>query len=133
MRIACVILSLMTIIVLISCGGNQQSKENGKKLYATYCQGCHMEDGKGVPGMNAPLVGSSYVAGDKDKLVHIIVQGSAAFGNDPSRHYRNAMAATPGLTDEEIADILTYVRSSFGNSASEVTIGEVKSAKEKQN
>ena len=135
MRICCLIISMLSMIILISCGGGNTKKDTsaGKALYATYCQGCHMEDGKGVPAMNASLAGSAYVAGDKDKLVHIVLEGSTAFGNDPSRSYKNIMAGFPGLKEEEIAEILTYVRSSFGNNGSEVTTGDVRSAKEKKN
>jgi mono/diheme cytochrome c family protein len=97
----------------------------GKKLYAINCASCHMEDGAGVPNLNAPLINSAYVQGDKDKLIHIILEGSAAFANDPPRTYRNPMAALSYLSDQEIADVLTYVRNNFSNTGTPVTAGEV--------
>jgi mono/diheme cytochrome c family protein len=126
-------IAVLGMMILISCRGKAKSNEKGKALYVTYCQGCHMDDGKGVPHMNAPLTGSSYVTGDKEKLVQIVLEGSAAFRNDPTRSYKNVMGPIPGLTDEQIADILSYVRVSFGNTSTSVTPQEVKLAREKIN
>lgn len=131
MRKSILIITTVTLLILYGCGQGDKVNEKGKALYLTYCQGCHMDDGKGVPGMNAPLVGSAYVAGDKEKLVHIVLEGSAAFGDDPSRPYKNLMGPMPGLTDEEIANVLSYVRNSFGNKAPAVTTGEVHAVREK--
>lgn len=131
MRKSILTLTIIILFIAYGCGQDDKVNEKGKAVYATYCQGCHMDDGKGVPGMNAPLAGSAYVAGDIEKLVHIVLEGSAAFGTDPSRPYKNLMGPIPGLTDEEIANVLSYVRNSFGNKAPAVTTGEVHAVREK--
>jgi mono/diheme cytochrome c family protein len=134
-----VIFIVFSIVLVTGCGTNGDKKPPlkteigpppseetaGEKLYAVNCASCHMEDGAGVPNLNAPLINSAYVRGDKDKLIHIVLEGSAAFANDPPRTYRNPMAALPYLSDQEIADVLTYVRNNFSNTGTPVTAGEV--------
>src|SRR5688572_3209675 len=134
MQKAGVILSLMGFIFFMGCGGgiSEARMENGKKIYATNCQSCHMDDGGGVPGMNAPLKGSQYVAGDKEKLISIVLYGSKAFTSDSERKYQNKMPSQPNLTDQQIADVLTYVRNSFNNKASAISAEEVKPLREKK-
>jgi mono/diheme cytochrome c family protein len=116
------------IVFLASCGEKGISAERmkeGGKVYQTYCEGCHMNNGGGVPDMNAPLKGSSFVAGEKEKLIEIVLKGSAAFANDPNRPYKNLMASMANLSDQQLADVLTYIRNSFGNKAPAVESGEV--------
>lgn len=123
-----------TAIIVAGCkeGGIPKAKmESGKKVYTRYCESCHMENGNGVPGMNAPLAGSAYVAGDPEKLIRVVVQGSAALANDPDRDYKNAMAPMGHLNDNEIADVLTYVRNSFGNTGPAVVPDSVRLVREK--
>ena len=108
----------------------QTSATSGKQLYTQYCLACHQEDGAGVPNLNPPLVKTSYVLGDKKKLIAWVLQGSGdqkvpIDGN----YYNNNMPAQAALKDEEIAQILTYVRSHFGNKASAVAPSEVKAVR----
>lgn len=98
----------------------------GKVVYDKACLSCHMDNGMGVPRMNPSLVQSKYVLGTKTKMIRIVLRGSEEFKNDPDREYKNTMAALPQLSAQEIADVLTYVRNSFGNKASRVTVGDVK-------
>lgn len=127
--------SLIGIIFFTGCksGISEARMENGKKVYQTYCQSCHMENGAGVPRMNGPLIGSKYVAGGKEKLISIVLHGSAALANDPERKYQNTMPSMSNLTDQEIADVLTYIRNSFNNKGLEITPEEVKPVREKKN
>jgi mono/diheme cytochrome c family protein len=116
---------MMAIIIGCSEGISNTRMESGEKTYEGYCQTCHMNDGKGVPDLNAPLAGSSFVNGDKEKLITIVLKGSAAFEGGPERSYRNVMASMAQLTDEQIADVLTYVRNSFTNKADAISPEEV--------
>jgi mono/diheme cytochrome c family protein len=85
-----------------------------------------MGNGLGAPSMNPPLAGTEYVLGDKDRLIKVILQGL----NEPieikGEIYQNVMASHSFLSDQQVADVLSYVRQSFGNDASEVTPEEVK-------
>ena len=100
--------------------------KRGKQVYLEQCLACHQVDGLGVQGMNPPLVKTKFVLGDKPTLVKIVLngmQGVDVGGED----YHGVMAPHPDLTDAQIADVLTYVRNSFGNKATAVTSAQVKS------
>ena len=104
--------------------------ENGKKVYDTYCLVCHQQDGSGVPNMTPALVKTTWVSGDKTKLVQTIIKGMKGVEVD-GETYDNVMAAHDYLTDQEIADVTTYIRNSFGNKASIITAAEVKAIRAK--
>ncbi len=97
----------------------------GKDVYSTYCLQCHMDNGKGAPGMNPPLIGTNQVKGDKAALIKIVLNGFNQPTEIGGEMYQNIMPPHSFLTDQQIADVLTYIRSSFGNSAGPVTADEV--------
>jgi mono/diheme cytochrome c family protein len=103
----------------------------GKELYLLQCLACHQVDGGGVPHLNAPLDGSANVTGnDKAKLIKIVLNGLKGEEIE-GETYNNVMASHKELTDRQIADILTYVRNSWTNKASQVTTAEVKAIRAK--
>lgn len=109
----------------------KKTMDAGKKVYDTYCMACHQDDGGGVPRLNPPLSKTPHVLGDKKYLVQVVIKGM----NEPlevdGETYDNAMSAHNFLTDQEVADVLTYVRNSFKNKASIVTAAEVKAIRAK--
>lgn len=102
----------------------------GKAVYVQNCLTCHMADGGGVQDMNPPLSKTTWVLGDKNRLIKVVLNGLQDQDID-GEPYRNVMPAQAQLTDQQIADVLTYVRNSFGNKASAVTPAEVKAARAK--
>lgn len=110
----------------------KKNMDSGKKVYDTYCMACHQADGSGVPRMNPPLTKTSYVLGDKKKLVQIVLKGMNEPVEIEGETYENVMSAHDFLTDQEVADVLTFVRNSFGNKASMVTPAEVKAQRGKK-
>jgi mono/diheme cytochrome c family protein len=106
----------------------------GKKIYGQNCANCHQASGMGQPGSYPPLAGSEWVLGSKERLAAILlkglqgpltVEGSSAYGSQ-------AMPAQESvLTPEKIADLMTYLRGSWGNTAGPVTADEVDAAKTK--
>ena len=98
----------------------------GKKVYLARCLACHQVDGLGVQNMNPPLVGTTYVLGDKSRLIKIVLNGFNERVEIEGDIYNNPMPGQSNLTDQEIADVLTYVRNSFGNKASAINASEVK-------
>ena len=109
-----------------------QNMSNGKKIYETRCLVCHQADGGGVPNMNAPLDGSSNVVGnDIARMVKIIRNGYNERVSLDGYYYSNAMTANPDLKDAAIADVLTYIRNSWSNKASVVTLAQVQKVKKK--
>jgi mono/diheme cytochrome c family protein len=105
------------------------AKQRGKIGYETYCLACHQPDGAGIPRMNPPLIKTTYVLGDKKKLIGIVLNGLNAGVEIDGETYSNPMPAQDFLKDQEIADLLTYVRNSFGNKASMVTVNDVKAVR----
>ena len=102
---------------------------NGKLVYTQNCASCHQVDGHGVQNMNPPLIQTSYVLGDKTKLIKIILNGFNEDVEINGNTYSNTMASHDFLKDQEIADVLTYIRHSFGNKASAVSVAMVKSVR----
>lgn len=106
--------------------GIMNAMVRGKVVYSKVCIACHMADGNGVPTMNPPLVQTEYILGDKTRLIKIVLNGFKEDVAINGQTYSNNMTPHKDLTDQQIADVLTYVRKSFGNKASSVTAYEVK-------
>ena len=105
------------------------SMTRGKLIYTQYCLSCHFVDGGGVPNMNPPLVKTTYVLGDKTRLIKVVLNGFAQNVDIDGQSYSNNMAPHDFLKDQEIADVLTYVRNSFGNKGTAVKVSEVKTTR----
>ena len=100
----------------------------GKKIYSQYCLSCHQADGGGVQNMNPPLIKTSYVLGDKTRLTKVLLNGLQDVDID-GEPYNNVMPSHDFLSDQQIADVLTFVRNSFGNKATAVKAAEVKAVR----
>src|SRR5690242_12889843 len=85
----------------------QKTKFPGEIVYKKYCISCHQPDGGGVPHMNPPLINTSYVLGDKEQLIKIVLNGLQNTKID-DKTYTNPMPPLKALKDQEIADVLTY-------------------------
>lgn len=104
----------------------------GKQVFTTVCQACHQASGLGIPGAFPPLAGSEWVLGPPRRLAAIILHGAAGEIVVKGQTFRGAMPAQKGaLTDEQIADVATYVRGSWGNSAAAVETSLVTEVREK--
>lgn len=111
--------------------GLQQSVGNGKTVYTTYCLSCHQADGSGVPNLNPPLIQNDWVLGPKNVLIEQVLKGSKGKVEIDGETFHNSMPPMAHLTDQQIADVITYVRNSFGNKASRVAPAEVKALRAK--
>ena len=118
-------------LILQSQTGASTSKVKGKEVYNKYCLACHQSDGGGVPRMNPPLIGTEYVNGNKQRVIGIVLKGLNSPLEINGETYENPMASHAFLKDQQIADVLTYVRSSFGNKSTAVTAAEVKAVRAK--
>ena len=103
------------------------SINNGKNVYQTYCQSCHMEEGVGVEGAFPSLVKTGNLT-DKNKLVKIVLQGMRGPIVVNGVKYNSEMAGL-SLTDQETADVINYIRNSWGNKAAMITVADVAAAK----
>ena len=126
-------LALLLIFTNIACinACSQKPSGEGKALYAKHCLVCHQADGSGVPGMFPALNRTKKISEPADELIKIILSGSQKTAETEGEIYAQVMPAMNYLTDTEIADLLTYIRSNFGNKAKPVTAREVSRMREK--
>jgi mono/diheme cytochrome c family protein len=133
-----IIFSILFFIVFSSfqtkpLPGIKASIERGKKVYAGTCMACHQADALGVQRMNPPLVKTKWVLGDKKALAKIVLNGlkGGEIEIDGDDFHNPMPPQATQLTDQQIADALTYIRNNFGNKASAVTVADVKAARGK--
>ncbi|QJD78052.1 c-type cytochrome [Spirosoma rhododendri] len=100
-------------------------KSPGQIVYEQNCLSCHQANGSGVPGLNPPLRGVDWVTGDKTRLINVLLKGLQGQEID-GETYDNVMPAHDFLNDQQLADVLTYIRSSFGNKAGAIKPEDVK-------
>jgi mono/diheme cytochrome c family protein len=131
-KIITALIIITTIFVSATHLEQKQSVLPGKLVYEKNCLTCHQADGYGVPGMNPPLVGTDWVTGNKERLINVVLKGMTTPLEIDGESYHNPMPSHQFLTDKEIADVLSYIRSSFGNKASPVSIEEVKKVRGKK-
>ena len=105
---------------------DSQSVDHGKMLYEQSCLACHQADGSGVPGLAPPLAKGVFVNGDKNRLINILLKGLEGV-EIKGETYASPMPAFDYLSDEDIAAVLTHVRTNFGNKAEAITKEEVAS------
>ncbi|WP_420147102.1 PQQ-dependent sugar dehydrogenase [Spirosoma sp.] len=97
----------------------------GSKVYAVYCSACHQRNGMGDSQRFPPLAGSEWVLGDKKKLITVLLQGLEGPIEVKGQSYNNVMPQHSFLKNEDIAEVLTHIRSNFGNTADAVTAADV--------
>jgi glucose/arabinose dehydrogenase len=97
----------------------------GAEIYSTYCGVCHLSNGKGDGSRFPPLDSSEYVLGDKTRLINILLNGLQQPITVKGKQFNNLMPSHSFLTDKDLALVLTYVRQSFGNNATEINEEEV--------
>jgi mono/diheme cytochrome c family protein len=105
-----------------------QPPQTGAAVYATFCAQCHRIDGTGVPQAFPKLAGNPAVLSeDTSSLIRLLIEG----GNSPATLHGPPRQAMPGFTnvlaDVEIAQVLTFIRASWGNDARPVTTSDIAS------
>jgi mono/diheme cytochrome c family protein len=99
----------------------------GRRTYQAICIVCHGAQGVGVPGAFPPLAGSEIaIASDPSRIIRIVLHGLNGPITVKGASFQNVMPPQgAALTDEQIADVLTFVRQSWGNNAPAVTVEAV--------
>jgi len=118
MRVLMVAAASVGLLVL----GSPALAQDGATIYTQSCQACHQPVGAGIAGAFPKLAGNVFVNGPAQPVVHTVLNGRGGmpqFGGD--------------LTDEQIATVISYVRSSFGNTSGPVTANMVKAEREAGN
>jgi mono/diheme cytochrome c family protein len=101
------------------------SGDPGEQTFTTVCAACHQANGKGLPGAFPSLAGSDWVTADPETPIRIVIAGLSGPIKVAGADFNSMMPPPPGLDDEKIAQVLTYVRKSFGNTAGAVTKDQV--------
>lgn len=130
----------LTFLLILSCGKKEESKteneqtpvsmidenpltekiERGKQIYDKTCLSCHQADGVGVPNTFPPLAKSDYLNADVNKVIDGLIHGNQGEMVVNGVTY-NGVMPPQALSDEEMADVLTYVYNSWENNPQEVT------------
>ncbi|MBZ4034596.1 nitrite reductase, copper-containing [Flavobacterium sp. 17A] len=97
----------------------------GKEIFGTTCFACHQSEGQGIPNTFPPLAKSDYLNADSKRAINTILHGLTGEVTVNGKKYNNIMPAQ-NLSDDEIANVLTYIYSSWGNNKTEITPEMVK-------
>jgi mono/diheme cytochrome c family protein len=127
--------ALLTIVVVTGCAHGSRSSapsdapgssSDGGALYLTHCASCHQADGRGMPGVFPPLAGNRAVAGDPGRVIAAVAFGSRGRTSGEGTTYAGVMPGwAADLDADQIAAIVTYVRSTWHNHAPPVSAADV--------
>ena len=101
----------------IAAGAAAQAPSDGATLFKQNCSACHQPMGQGIPGAFPALAGNVFVQGDPKAVAHVLLNGRGGMPN-----FRE------DLSNEQIAAVLTYVRSAWGNKAAAIDVATVAGA-----
>ncbi len=104
----------------------EQQVAAGERLFLGTCSPCHQATGLGIPKVFPPLAKSDFLMADKTRSIGIVVNGLQGAVTVNGEAYNGVMPPLSHLPDDDIANILTYVRNSWGNSGEAVSAAEVK-------
>jgi nitrite reductase (NO-forming) len=101
------------------------SVARGKEVYGSYCITCHMEQGEGIESVYPPVAKSDYLMADKKRSINVVLKGLTGEIKVNGKIYNMDMTSFD-LTDQEVSDVLNYIRNSWGNKGEAVKPEEVK-------
>ncbi len=104
------------------------ARETGRTVYETHCLVCHQADGGGVPMMQPELWQSSRINGPSAPLIRFMLEGSAGLA-PAERSYSNEMPGFSQLSNQDLAAVLTFIRSNFKNDAPQITPSDIAAAR----
>ncbi len=129
-RRICFTAGIVAVLTLTIMSFNQKfdlkaSIARGADVYAAQCLSCHMDTGEGIEGVYPPLAKADYLMADKNRSIREVLYGVSGEITVNGKTYNSDM---PGydLSDEEVSDVLNYIRNTWGNKGGAVTPAEVK-------
>lgn len=143
----------LALVAFAACGGGEKAADTsaapaaaapaattasaggaGASIYAQRCQSCHQATGEGLPGVYPPLAGSEHVlAANVGVPIRVVIHGLQGPITVKGTEFNSLMPAYGVgivMSDQEVADVVTYIRSSWGNAASAATAADVAKARE---
>ncbi len=114
----------LVIVALNGCGGGKDpSFQQGQEIFKNYCLACHGPNGEGVLHSKSVLNHDSFVTGEPNELIAVILFGREGAGTMPSWK--------ASLSDQEVAAVATYIRQAWSNRAGPITPATVKEVRAK--
>jgi len=120
--------SALLIIFLVACGLPgcfSNNRNQGERLYAQNCSGCHGEQGQGLARLIPPLAGADYLADHRAALACLIRRGQNEVIVVNGVGYHNVMPGNKKISPAQLTNLLNYIESHWGNEAVPRTISEV--------
>ncbi len=105
--------------------GLEEKMELGKNIYGRTCVACHQANGQGIPQVFPPLAGADYLNEDVKRAIDIVLHGKSGEITVNGNTYNSVMTAQ-NISDQEVANVLTYIYNNWGNNGTEVTEEMVK-------
>jgi mono/diheme cytochrome c family protein len=102
-----------------------KSKQNGKLVYSLECARCHEENGKGMKGSIPPLANSDYLMKNTNKGILAVLKGVSGKIKVNGITYYGSMVGLKKLSNKQVADVMNYVRNSWGNKGKIITIKDI--------
>jgi mono/diheme cytochrome c family protein len=123
-------LAVAALLALPLAAKADSKSADGKAVYTKNCSSCHQANGQGVSGTFPPLAKNSFVSGDAKKVIGAVVHGLTGTITVNGKTYNGTMPVWKGqLSNAEIAAVVTYIRSAWGNKASKVSEKDVAALK----
>ena len=104
----------------------------GAAAYTRYCASCHLPGGQGDGNRFPPLFGSEWVSGPKQRLIEVVLKGMSGPIQVRGKSYDGVMPAHSFLSDEQVAEILTYIRTRMNHGGTPISAEEVQMLRSEQ-
>lgn len=118
---------------ILQTGGEMaESMKRGAEIYSITCVACHQANGEGLPGAFPPLAKSDFLMADTHRAIRIIKEGFQGEMTVNGQPYYGIMPAHD-LDDRQLADLMNYIRNSWGNKGEMVKAEDVKEAMQNRN
>lgn len=114
--------------VLAAASNKGERVARGENVYSSNCVACHQANGEGIPAAFPPLAGSDFLNADKARAIRTVIHGLTGEVTVNGQKFNSVMPAL-ALNDEDVANVLTYVYSTWKNNGTEVTPGDVATAR----
>lgn len=123
--------SAITVVILFSFQQKPKfdlkaSIVRGKEVYTAQCMSCHLEQGEGIENVYPPLAKADYLKGDKNKLTNQVLHGISGEIKVNDITYNGEMTGFEHLSDQEVSDVMNYIRNSWGNKGDAIKPEDVK-------